>query len=304
MAESFLEFYARPGRITDPHEYAALFDGLPTNIPALCKVVQGLLIHVFLAEEMGARLSEERKQELNLRMVAKQLARIQEFDPRPLTEPRPIDQRLVCNCRDFSVMLTAMLRHQGVPARARCGFATYFKGNSYEDHWVCEYWNAAQGRWVMVDPQLDEFQRGLFHIKFDTWDMPRGKFIPGGLAWQMCRVGDADPNRFGILTLRGLWFVRGDLVRDFAALNKMELLPWDGWGIMGQPHEEIAEKDNMRLDEVAGLTLADNRSFDALRDLYEHDESLRVPSVIHSYPDGQVQTVELAGTSVVSNVPL
>jgi hypothetical protein len=92
MSESIahpLTYYAHPGLMTDPGAHAALFEGLPTEIPALCQVVQGLLLA----------------------------------------------KRLVGNCRDFSTMLCAMLRHQGVPARARCGFGAYFLPNHYEDHW-------------------------------------------------------------------------------------------------------------------------------------------------------------------------
>jgi hypothetical protein len=63
---------------------------------------------------------------VQLRPVAQKLARIVDLDPRPLTEARPPGKRLVGNCRDFSVMLTAILRRQGVPARARCGFGRYF----------------------------------------------------------------------------------------------------------------------------------------------------------------------------------
>jgi hypothetical protein len=36
--------------MTDPGEHAGLFEGLPTEIPALCQVVQGLLLHIFWAE--------------------------------------------------------------------------------------------------------------------------------------------------------------------------------------------------------------------------------------------------------------
>jgi hypothetical protein len=50
-----------------------------------------------------------------------------------------------------------MLQSQGKPARARCGFGRYFKAGWYEDHWICEYWNDEQGRWIMVDAQLDDF---------------------------------------------------------------------------------------------------------------------------------------------------
>lgn len=48
-----LGYYAHPGPMTNPGEHTNLFDGLPTNIPALCQVVQGLLLHIFWAERYG-----------------------------------------------------------------------------------------------------------------------------------------------------------------------------------------------------------------------------------------------------------
>jgi hypothetical protein len=30
--------------------------------------------------------------------------------------------------------------------------------------------------------------------------------------------------------LRGLWFIAGNVVREVAALDKMEMLPWDQMG--------------------------------------------------------------------------
>ena len=56
MSESLihlLDYYARPGLMTNPGEHAGLFDGLPAAIPALCQVVQGLLLHIFWAERHG-----------------------------------------------------------------------------------------------------------------------------------------------------------------------------------------------------------------------------------------------------------
>jgi hypothetical protein len=41
----------------------------------------------------------------------------------------------------------AMLRAQGTPARARCGFGGYFGSGTFEDHWVCEYWDEAAPGW-------------------------------------------------------------------------------------------------------------------------------------------------------------
>lgn len=290
-----LEYYAAPGLMTDPREHAPLFDDLPRDVAALCKVVQGVMIHIFWAERYGIKLSDERKNEVQIRSVARKLAHILELDPRPLSDARSLDKKLVGNCRDFSVMLTALLQHQGVPARARCGFGRYFMPGKYEDHWVCEYWHATENRWRFVDGQLDEFQQQALRIRFSPLDVPRTMFITGGKAWQMCRAGQADPDRFGIFDMHGLWFVRGDFVRDVAALNKMELLPWDGWGIIETKDNDLSAADLAFLDRVAELTQGDVPQFDAVRAVYESDARLRVPPVIRSYTSAGVQSAEIAG---------
>jgi hypothetical protein len=146
MTNDSLTYYARPGPITHPGPYAPLLDALPTELPALVKALQGVMLHIFWAQSYGVSLTDERKAEVNLRRVDRQLSRIVELDDRPLTEGRPHERKLVGNCRDFSVLLTAILRHRGVPTRARCGFGTYFTPGRYEDHWVCEVWNAGQKR--------------------------------------------------------------------------------------------------------------------------------------------------------------
>ena len=291
---SSLEYYSQFGVMTDPRKYAHLFADLPRDIDALCRVVQGLMIHVFWAERYGLKLSEERKAEVQLRSVSRKLARILELDSRPLTTPRALDKKLVGNCRDHSLLMVAMLKSQGVPARARCGFGTYFLPNHYEDHWVVEYWNAAQQRWIMVDSQLDAFQCEQLKIDFDPLDVPRDRFIVGGKAWQMCRIGQTNPNDFGIFKMRGLWFIRGDFVRDVASLNKMELLPWDSWGLIGKRDDEMTADENTLLDYVAELTCGDVPQFDAVRSVYEQDERLRVPLVITTYLDNGAQKIELA----------
>ncbi len=289
-----LEFYAALGAMTDPRAHAPLFADLPRDVASLCKIVQGLMIHIFWAERYGLKLSDERKNEVQIRAVARKLTRILELDPRALSEPRALDQKLVGNCRDFTVMLTAMLQHHGVPARARCGFSKYFLAGKYEDHWVCEYWNAAQSRWILVDAQLDDFQQQALRIRFSPLDVPRTMFITGGKAWQMCRAGQADPDKFGIFDMHGLWFVRGDFIRDVAALNKMELLPWDSWGLMDIGHRKETAEQLAFLDRVAELTQGDVPEFNKVRALYESDERLRVPPVITLYPSGHGEKIELA----------
>jgi hypothetical protein len=260
--------------MTDPLDQAGLFAGLPGTVPELVTVVQGLLLHIYWAERYGLVLSDERQQEAQIRDVAAKLVHIRQLNDRPLAEPRPPEKKLVGNCRDFSVLLCALLRHHGIPARARCGFGTYFLPGRYEDHWVVEYWDPNTTRWVMVDAQLDRFQREALGIQFDPLNMPPGHFVSGGQAWQMCRAGEADPDLFGIFELHGLWFVRGNLLRDFLALNRVEILPWDGgWGFFA---EEDPDRDLM--DQVAALTLDEDRAFVDLRATYEADGRFHPPA--------------------------
>ncbi|MEA4884903.1 MAG: transglutaminase-like domain-containing protein [Clostridia bacterium] len=288
-----LEYFAAPGLMTSTGSHAALFERLPSEIGSLCRVVQGLMLHVFWLERYGAQLPKSRLDEVQLRSVVTKLARMGELDPRPLTEARTLDKRLVGNCRDFSLMLTAMLRYQGIPARARCGFARYFLADHYEDHWVCEYWNAALLRWVLVDPQLDDLQCNVLAVEFDPLDVPRDQFLVGGQAWRLCRAGLADADKFGIFDMHGLSFIRGDFIRDVASLNKMELLPWDCWGLAETRDEDLSAADLALLDQAAELTCGDVPEWELVRQLYESDERLRVPAVIRSYTQAGVQTVEL-----------
>ncbi len=289
-----LSFYASHGVMTEPGDYRRLFDGLPTDVAALCRMIQGLQVHIFWAERYGLHLDEARKEEVQLRTMTARLARLLELDDRPLTAARPLDKKLVGNCRDFTLLLAAILRHQGVPARARCGFGAYFMPNHYEDHWVCEYWNGEQARWVLVDAQLDPFQCETMQVTFDPLDVPRDQFIVGGQAWRLCRSGQADPEAFGIFDMHGLWFVRGNFVRDVAALNKVELLPWDSWGLIEGRDEDLTPDDLAFLDRLAELTAGDVPAFATLRGLYASDARVCVPASIHSYTDAGVQVVQIA----------
>lgn len=282
-----LDFFAQPSPMTDPQDHASLFAELPDDLPALCRVVQGLLLHQYWAEAYGYSIPAGRASEYQIRDVAAKLARIRELDPRSLTEPRPPDRRLIGNCRDFAVLLTAMLRFRGLPARTRCGFATYFSPGWHEDHLLCEVWSADDQRWVLADAQLDEVHQRALRISFDPCDIPRHQFLPGGMAWQMCRQGKADPDSFGYGdTVGGLPNIRGNLVRDVAFLNKVEILGWDYWGLIDGDDSSLTPGDMALLDRAAALSLAGNEGFGELRALYLGDMRLRVPPILKRYDDG------------------
>ena len=273
-----IEYYAAPGPMTDLSTLPAdVFDGLPSDPRALCRTVQGVLVHEFWAHAYGFDVPVSRLDSFHTRSAAEMIQHILGLNAAPVAVERPVEERMVGNCRYFSTLSCALLRRAGVPARARCGFADYFEPGRYVDHWVTEYWDATERRWVRIDAQLDALQRAAITPAFDTEDQPPGPFLPGGESWQRCRRGEADPATFGILDMWGLWFVQANVVRDLAALNKMELLPWDVWGRMAfreDPDTETASMTDTVADAVAGGDLA------AIRRVYEDNDDLRVPDKV------------------------
>ena len=272
-----LAYYGRQGPFTDPEEYASLFDGLPADVPALCRVVQGLVIHFLWAKAYGVAVTDERRPEMEIRPVSRKLAHLVAGDSRPLGIARDAHARMLGTCRDFSVMLCGMLRHRGIPARVRCGFATYFQADQYEDHWIVQYWQPVERRWVMVDAQLDALQRDQLHVDFDTADLPEGRFLPAGRAWQMCRDRKADPEKFGILGMSGRWFVRGNVVRDLLALNKLEVSPWDTWRLATKDNNALTDAHLALCDRIAAVTQSDDVDLTEIRAIYETVEDVHLP---------------------------
>ncbi len=264
-----LDFYRQPSGMTDLGE----LDELPDGVQALAATVHGLLLHEHWAPAYGQNLSDERRSCTHTRSAGAMLEWLSTL------ESRPLDVRMVGTCRNFTVLMVALLQATGVPARARCGFAAYFERDKFVDHWVAEYWNDAEQRWILVDAQLDEFQQERLADPVNPLDVSPDQFLVASAAWRICWAGEADPSSFGIMDMTGLWFIGGNLFRDLAALNQVPMLPWDDWGAMPDPDQEVSPANIVLLDRIAQVTCDPDASFSELRTLYGGD-GYRVPDVV------------------------
>jgi hypothetical protein len=172
------------------------------------------------------------------------------------------------------VLACAFLRHRAIHARCRAGFASYFEPGSFLDHWVVEYLHPlVEPRWVRVDPEILGFE---FVAAPD--DLAEGEFLTGGEAWIECREGRADPSTFGVdghPENFGIGEIRGNLIRDLAALNKVETLPWDEWGRMKASYAgETAPDYDELMDTIAAACASGDEA--AIGALYASDD-LAVP---------------------------
>ena len=311
-----LKYYSLPGDITNLDKYKDFTEWLAADSNAIYQVVQGLIVHDMWVGLYGEDYINAHEYTQKIAYMEDLLNKALELDNSNLAIPRHPRNRVIACCREFATLMCALLRAKGIPARSRCGFATYFGWDGqYEDHWVCEYWNG--DRWIMADPQLDPFQQSsvihwalnreqegnelMQRIKqFNPRDLKPDEFITAGQAWKLCREGSASPECFGIgcpirpewgiNSLHGLWFVRGQLLRDFAALNKVETVPylvrickgldWKSWRLVDLKDQELTDEDLGLLDTIAELTLQTDNNFDKICELYTEKKDLAVPTEI------------------------
>jgi len=272
--------------VTPTIDYAASgpltrLDGIPpaalapvaTGPVEICLPVHGLVIQP--TDAAGLDLPADRMATNQVRPANALFGALLALDPAPVTIAREPRNRVVGTCRHFAVLSCALLRHRGVASRVRCGFATYFQPGQGLDHWITEYWDDATDRWVRVDSEILG-QSVLAHPE----ELDSAQFLTGGEAWGAYRRGEIDASRFGVFGTEnwGAGEIRGNAVKDLAALNRVEMLPWDEWGRMTDAYAGRAGPAyDVLLDELAAVCAADDSS--AIARLFSHDD-LRVPSAL------------------------
>ena len=119
------------------------------------------------------------------------------------------------------------------------------------DHWVVEYWN--EDRWVMLDAQIDPFQHARLGLQFDPAELPSGYFLTAGDAWLNVERASRMQTSLASSTCGANGSFRGNVACDLAGLNKVEMLPWDGWGTLAGRGE--TESDDGYVDDIVALML-------------------------------------------------
>ena len=281
-------FYREHSKITSPGCYQALFDALPEDKEQLLEIVQGLLLHRVDGHLLGVDIAEARLAELEIRTVENMLASILCLDNRPLHEARPPQLRLLSSCRNFAVLYCSFLRHKGIAARVRTGFSHYLFGGT-QDHVLTEYWDNAAVRWKLADTRLISAYRRKAKVPetLEALDVQAPHFYLAGDIWLRCQYSQDQPSRYGyglIRSIRGLRHIQDKVIQDLAALNKMELLPWDCWGYMVWDLPNVAPSlpEHIALiDRVSRATTAHELDLEKIIQLYQHPQ-LCVPEKIIS----------------------
>ncbi|KAB2348303.1 transglutaminase domain-containing protein [Actinomadura rudentiformis] len=294
-----IDFYSSQSTFTDPGELGAWIDGVPGDLEGVRRAAAQLVFHYWAHGDITEHgFAPERRAEINLRYADVMLRRARELNSAPPPADRVPTEQLVGCCRDNTVLFLTLARHHGIPARGRVGFAGYLVPGLFIDHMIPEVWDAVEGRWRLVEPEFpDGYTPPGEDTPLDLTDVPRDRFLAGSEAWELCRAGKIDPERvsvgpgFDLPFLKSWPYLVHNLVFDLAALNKVEMLLWDGWGMIDTtdaPDEATFE----RMDRLAALVNDPAVTLDRIQAAYD-DPDLRVPPVVSSYPPPDNQRIQV-----------
>ncbi|WP_067504703.1 transglutaminase-like domain-containing protein [Actinoplanes sp. TFC3] len=271
--------YTRQTAYSDPRSYAPLLTGLPSDPARLGAAIRNLVVHYRGA---GIEFPDDRLAEIDNRWVDRIIACDQQRFPGSLLGPRPVEDRVVGCCRDFALLSVAALRHHGIPARSRVGFADYFTPDFHVDHVITQWWDGAG--WHAMDVEVDP----SWALPVDGLDVPlrAGGLVPASQVWLAYRRGEIDVETYGVATnlpsLRGAWFVRNYVFNEMAHRYGDELLLWDLFGLQSTE----LDGDLGLIDELAVLLSAADEGDDTadrmLEDRYRTDPRLHPGRTVQS----------------------
>ncbi|MBI4158485.1 MAG: transglutaminase domain-containing protein [Candidatus Yanofskybacteria bacterium] len=208
------------------------------------------------------------------------LAELYRRDPRGFVQDRAPENKLVLTCRFTAVLMASILKSKGIPTRCRAvhHYAPYFDdslGKVSADHWINQYWNKDENRWVTIDV---DGSLSVIDKQYDPYDMPVSSYDFPADAWLAIKNKEVDPNYFynGDGT-RGAIVVLWSLIYDFHSLMNDEIL-YTHIPSFGQPErfQNLNEEEKSKIDNLAHLMQKPDENFDELKKIWESDKDFRL----------------------------
>lgn len=286
MNKKVLDHYLELGMFTYPGLYKDYLVSLPDDIRELGLLVRKNFIHRTTLDAGNKGTNADLKygdmtqvpwyrqaEDDNLATASAMLAELFRRDSKGLVMDKKED-KLVLTCRYVSILMASILKTKGIPARVRAGFAGYFEGEKVAwDHWVTQYWNNAEDRWVTID-----VDGSLHRTGFDMYYIPEGKFDWSADAWIDVRKGIKDGNYFhNAGGFRGLITIVWQLFYDFHCLMNSEVLYLHHPEMaMLNNFPKLPEEQLQEIDTLARLMQKPDENFDELLHLWETKKEFRL----------------------------
>lgn len=276
--ENHVKRFKKITKHTEARELAYLYDEIPNEIEAICKVVNSLLIHpVRLSEYPELNVSEEEIWNNEPKTVYEILTKLKSKSDQGLLANRNAQEKVIITCRGFTILLTSILRYKGIPARARAGFAPYLCEGVNIDHWICEYWDIDKKKWILLDAD------------FMKIDFSSDEFRYTADVYLNCNNTLDDPYKYGCDDWWGMCYIISYLNLDLLSLVYDELwynphtyitekLVWEKHSNYDSAVINFTKDEKELINKVAKLMTDINKNYNELTDLIKlNDELLPIP---------------------------
>ncbi len=290
MDGHILAHYRKTGTFTYAGAYGEYFRSLPDDLPALGRLVCGQVVHRVTLAQGNTRANagllygdmerypwHRMRCEDDLFLTAPAMAaELFRLDGRGFVPDRQVEHKLVVTCRYVSVLMGAILKAKGLPARSRAGFAPYFQEGVSMDHWINQVYSEKEGRWVTFDADGFYEEGGM---PLSQYDMPEGSFDWAAGAYLAVRRGESDGRRFlyadGLGTC-GIPALARYLLYDFHALMNHEITYTFLPAYLDGRLDKITEEELRELDALAELLVDPDGNFQALCGIWEKERKFRI----------------------------
>ena len=296
MDKKTLDFYREFSIYTNPGLYEDfLRKHLPNDIKEIGNLVRKNIIHRTTLAAGNEGMNADKKfgdmtkvpwhrqpEDDILVTTSAMLAELYRRDKRGFVKDRKEKDKLVVTCRFVAILVASILKSKGIPCRVRSGNAPYFDmgklGKVSCDHWINQYWNSHQKKWITIDVDGS----WSLHENFDPYGLPKGKFDFPADAWMKIREGKDDPNRFwNAKPEKGMIVVLWSLFYDFHCLMNSEIIYIYGpSNNFGDPEKfaKLSEKELKSIDELARLMQNPDTNFSKLQKIWNTNKEFRLLS--------------------------
>ncbi len=290
MRNQILEHYLKTGTYTYAGPYGEYFRSLPDEVDEIGHLVCAQVIHRVTLREGNTNANDKlqygdmtrfpwyrmRCEDDILMTAAAMTAELFRLDERGFVPDRRTEDKIVVTCRYVSVLMSAILKARHIPCRSRSGFAPYCQPGKSMDHWINQYWNAKEERWVTFDADGFYDENGM---NLGQYDIAEGKFDFAARAWLDVRGGKVDGSRFiyadghGTCSLKAI--IRA-LFYDFHSLMNDEISYQFQPCYIDGKFEQLTEQDLAELDMLAELLLEPDKNFEKLIRLWDGEKKYRI----------------------------
>jgi sulfatase modifying factor 1 len=190
-------------------------------------------------------------------------------NPAGLIYNRKPEDRLILGCPQNAILLASILKYRGIPARVRCGHATYLIPGFHGSHTICEVWNANENRWMLVDPSTDKV------------DFSEEEFDFSNEAWLQMQKGEIDPNLYGIPgRYTGEGSIVGKISNDLAMVLGIEYTIYQYAPILDyamDKEKQLSVEQIKTLNTISELmNTIDVKNFTKLQKIYKSTPEIQV----------------------------